>query len=219
MSLYMDVVGTPAVPPIVLLNGRSLPFQSKRELSLTEKEDEAVEAYTDGNSLWMNNLLRRTASYASLDRTQKTRLCSDVSTLTQLIYRARPSTAAVTVYRGTESMRKEWVYSAQGMELPFTDKAFISTTFDPEVALSFADNNEGHGGVLLVLNLPKGTRGLYLGDTSVWNEESELLLPPMTKFVIDKNFGHILRGVGKELVLVIQATLVSQPYSPAECSI
>ena len=192
------------------------PYNSE---DMTDEERAVVEYYTGGESLWINNLLRKTSGYSELTTSQKNEICEKVDTLTNLIYKASPSTAAATVYRGTEHIESTWANSPQGTNLPHTSNAFVSTTFDPEVALDFAGDESGRNGVLLILTLPSGTRSLHLGGSSAWADEQEVLLPPMSNFVIDENARHIFSGTGNKTYTVLKATLTSQPKQPYKCTI
>jgi len=160
-------------------------FVDASELDITPNEINVIETYTGGESLWINNFLRE-RNLDQLNSAQKDLMKKYAVTLNNIIKKSPPSKRKTTVYRGAEPMDGKWKNLSYGDELLFTQKGIISTTFDINVALDFIEN--GSNCCLLVLCLPKGTKGLYISSMSAFNElgEDELLLPHGSKFLIIK---------------------------------
>lgn len=179
-------------------------FTKMSDLNLTETEIEIVDNYTGGESLWINNYLRD-RNIESLSDTQKASLKRATIHLNNIINKSPLSTSDTIVYRGAEAMYKEWRQLDEGSELILTSKGLISTSFKKNTALSFIEEDEDC--CFLILNLPKGTRGLYISSDSMFNEEDELLLPHGSKFVItNKKFtNHKYKKI-----ITYEAILVSQ---------
>lgn len=59
-------------------------------------------------------------------------------------------------------------------------KGFTSTTIDPDVSRSFMDSNRKRK-IFIELIAPKGTKGMFIEEISVYDTESEFLLPYNTK--------------------------------------
>ncbi len=66
----------------------------------------------------------------------------------------------------------------------FEDRAFVSTTVSRR---AMSDNFESAGGgTVFRINVPRGSRALYVDSISVGQGEKELLLPRGSKFKVDK---------------------------------
>ena len=181
-------------------------FIKAQKLNLSNKEISVLNEYTGGGSLWINNYLRK-RNLSGLTTKELDKLKESANVLLNLITRISPSKKPITVYRGAEAMYSEWRNLKKGEELIFTNKGFISTTFNIDTALNFIE--DGDDCCLLILHLPKGTRGLYLNSMSLFDDldEDELLLPHKSKFII-KDVKYIKHNNQK--VLTFEATLVSQ---------
>lgn len=175
------------------------PFIPSEKLSLTQKEKNAIGYYTGGESLWMNNLLRGIRVHEMINRKH---IEAMVDALTNAIRKSPPSTSPTTVYRGASPVDKTWENLKVGDELLFTSKGFVSTSFSKEAAKEFLD---GESCCLLILHLPKGTHGLYVGASSLFADldEDELILPHGSRFIV--NTYYIKDGVK-----VYDATLTHQ---------
>jgi hypothetical protein len=75
-------------------------------------------------------------------------------------------------------------------------KAYTSTSVSSDVAQAFKDEVQGSGraSIMLEINVPKGTRGLYIGDNTGYDEkEAELLLGRGLYFKVVGRKGDILK--------------------------
>lgn len=178
-------------------------FQPSSHLNLTITEKRAVKKYTDGSSLWMNRYLRQ----PTLDLPDRdARLIKKVTTLLgKAIMKSPPSTRAVTVYRAVELIYPEWGNTSVGAILPHTRTGMVSTSFSRASAALFLEDD--YPSCMLILTLPKGTRGLYIKEVSFYDDEDELLLPHGSLFRVTKRSFIIHKG--KQL-LAYYARLVSQ---------
>ena len=158
-------------------------FIESSKLLLTPNELTLLELYTGGESLWINNFLRD-RKMDEMTKLQKQLMKKYSINLNNLIRKSPPSKKNTTVYRGAEAMDEKWKNLKPGEELLFTQKGIISTTFNKNVAIDFIE--EDSNCCLLVLRLPKGTRGLYISDISAFSdlEEDELLLPHGSMFKV-----------------------------------
>ena len=173
---------------------------------LTPRETEVLEEYTTGESLWINNYLRN-RNMEQLSNSQKDKLRNSSIHLNNVINRSHVSTSTTKVYRRAEAMEEKWKNLKPGDDLLFTQKGLISTTFQKDVAISFIEDDCDC--CLLVLTLPKGTKGLYISTASGFNEleEDELLLPHGSKFQVTSR--KKVKYNSREII-TYYATLISQ---------
>ena len=190
----------------MLKKDTSKPFVNVSDMSLTEKQKEAIDMYTSGESLWINNYLRD-RNMTSLNTAQKNKMKLYSKHINDLINISPLSKKNTTVYRGAEAMFENWKELKLGSELLFTEKGIISTSFSRKVALDFIEEDDNC--CLLVLRLPKGTKGLYLNTLSAFRdlEEDELLLPHGSKFVVSSRRTNVFDG---KSILTYYAVLISQ---------
>jgi hypothetical protein len=181
-------------------------FVSVKDLDLTASEVSSLDEYTGGESLWINNHLRD-RNLHELNEHQKQLMKKYAYHLNNMINKSPPSKNATTVYRGAEAMDEKWKYLKYGSELFFTQKGLISTSFNKSTAIGFIEEYENC--CLLILRLPKGTRGLYIASNSMFNQlnEDELLLPHGSKFIVRHR--KIYKQEKKEII-TYYADLVSQ---------
>ena len=178
-------------------------FIDVNSLDLTQTELSIIDEYTGGESLWINNFLRqRNLEQLTEKQIEKLRLKSIY--LNKIIKKSPVSTKSTIVYRGGEAMQKSWRYLNKGDDLIFTNKGIISTSFNKEIAIDFL---EGSDCCLLVLYLPKGTKGLYISFNSLFNDEDELLLPHGSCFIITDRTETEHDG---QNILTYYTTLISQ---------
>lgn len=90
----------------------------------------------------------------------------------------------MTVYTGPHFNPQE--YAGQRVQLP----AFTSTSLTPHVAKDF-----GLGGHILRIHLPAGHPHLFMDHESVFQGQSELVLPRNMKLRIAQQPSHIVSGV------------------------
>jgi hypothetical protein len=182
-------------------------FVEATKLNLTETELDVIEKYTGGESLWINNYLRN-RDLEDVNETNLKKLKRYSTILNDIMkHKSPPSRSATKVYRGAEAMHQSWRKLKTGEELMFTNKGIISTSFNKKAALSFIEEDDDC--CLLVLTLPKGTKGLYISSQSVFSdlEEDELLLPHGSKFVVTKK---TFSKYENKKILTYHADLVSQ---------
>jgi len=173
-------------------------------LTITEKK--VLEMYTSGESLWINNYLRERNLY-QLNESQKEKMKQHAYHLNNLIQKSPPSYKQTKVYRGAEAMDEKWKNLNKNDELLFTQKGLISTSFDIDIAVDFIEKDSDC--CLLVLRLPKKTKGLYISSSSAFSDldEDELLLPHGSKFIITYRRVNNIRG---KQILTYYADLLSQ---------
>ena len=190
----------------MLKKDTSQPFINVSDMSLTEKQKEAIDMYTSGESLWINNYLRN-RNMNSLNTAHKKKMKLYSTLINDLINSSPISKKETKVYRGAEAMFDNWKELKSGTELLFTEKGIISTSFNRKVALDFIEEDDNC--CLLVLRLPKGTKGLYLNTLSAFRdlEEDELLLPHGSKFIVKTRRTNIFYG---KSILTYYADLISQ---------
>lgn len=183
-------------------------FKQLDPTSLSQEERLAVRDYTDGGSLWINRYLRG-FDLSDLSAKDRNGLARKVKVFDGIFKRQPKSFKSSTVYRGMEAIENRWKRLKRGDELLLTQKGMISTTFNRSVALDFLEEDKGdRKSCLLILSLPRGTTGIYLGASSVWDAEDELLLPPGTVFRVTKRRTFTHKGVE---VIAYHAVLESQP--------
>lgn len=76
---------------------------------------------------------------------------------------------------GSDEWRKEG-YNGEGKVI--TDKGFFATTPDEKGGFT--------GGIRMYIDVPKGAKGVYIGDYSAAKNEKEFLLQNNTSFIVDK---------------------------------
>ena len=178
-------------------------FVNVDNLNLTKTEFDIIDEYTSGESLWINNYLRE-RNLDDLTDKQIEKLKLKSIHLNNIIKKSPLSTNSTIVYRGAEAMQNSWRNLDKGDELVFTNKGIISTTFSEEIAIEFLEGNDC---CLLVLYLPKGTRGLYISSNSIFSYEDELLLPHGSCFIVTER--TYIKYDDKK-ILTYHANLISQ---------
>ena len=64
----------------------------------------------------------------------------------------------------------------------FTDKGYMSTSHDKATAISFS--NGSNSGVVMEMNIKKGTKAMHIGSSSGFKNESETLLGRNTQYTL-----------------------------------
>lgn len=99
----------------------------------------------------------------------------------------------ITVYRGTKAMYYEDWAVGEVRTVP----AFWSTSVTKKEAQRFYDKAVKYGDkpLMIEIHVPKGTRGIYIGDNSDWedNMEDEFLLGRDSKYKVIERKDDILR--------------------------
>lgn len=91
-----------------------------------------------------------------------------------------------TVRRGTDHIAMNHLFGGDNWKDPgyntsgkiITDKGFFATTPDPQGGFN--------GDIKMYIDIPKGTKGIYIGDLSVAPDEKEFLLQCGTSFEVDR---------------------------------
>lgn len=99
-----------------------------------------------------------------------------------------------TVYRGIKGNGLDFFESLKAGDV-FQDKGFVSTTLDTDVATKFSVQGGMYQGVVLRMNLPAGTKGLFpttvTGLSSISSREAEFVLPRGSKFRVLNTEGKV----------------------------
>jgi hypothetical protein len=159
-------------------------FTPAGDLDLTVSELGIIDMYTGGESLWINNYLRD-RQMEDLDETQRRHLKHYATVFNHLIRdKSPPSKRDAIVYRGAEAMHPDWRQLKAGDGLSFTNKGLISASFNRDSAIRFIEADDDC--CLLVLDLPKGTHGLYVSSISRFSglQEDEIILPHGSRFIV-----------------------------------
>lgn len=145
--------------------------------TLSPRNLEVIAGYTDQDFIPMNAYLRKGQE---VDEETKRK----VREFAKILDRSTVPQDVVT-YRGTggrSEVNKAWESGKLTPGAHFNDRGFLSTSLDVQIAQSF---QRAKGGVILEIEVPKGSRGLYVGmrEYDEWNSsisanknESELLL-------------------------------------------
>lgn len=175
--------------------------EQKKEESNTNS---ALENYASGDGMWVNNYLRNPSLYESesgvLNETDKQFIADlDNATTTETItdkklYRAVDASAvfgnisdldfenlqASVVYGNKEKLYADKVDSLinGAMNKEITEKGFMSTTKDEEIAANWDGFTGSNKEVVMELNIPDGLTGKDMKDFDVeGDEQKEVLLP------------------------------------------
>jgi hypothetical protein len=151
--------------------------------SLSEKESDTATNYQGPAFDRFNSSLRGTDNYGYDDQMQA--IMEDIKTLDNVIAKAPPLKEPVMVFRAFNDKK---ILDQIKAGATFTDKAFVSTTFDKSIAKSFQEQERIPGQVLLAIRLPAGTKGLSMKGSSggVMDHQQEFVLPREAKFRIAK---------------------------------
>lgn len=168
--------------------------------SLTEVEQEIIGGYIYGAAFPINDFLR-SASYETDDLDDAEMGGDGESGVRSMREQAEILNGAmkkpgavldrdVVVYRGIADVQISDSWSDIRVGKRFSDKGFVSTSLNPEVAKKFAENSESvERAVVAKILLKKGQRAAWIEPfNTTYSPCDELLLPPGTRF----------RVVGKE---------------------
>lgn len=140
-----------------------------------EEQIDAFISYTGGGFADMNGYLRSGEhSGASEDIEQETHALND------LIRIQDPIKETQQLYRGMRQLPPELAQLKKGDT--FHDRGFVSTTDNVEISREHFSGPKGGDGVLFSIFAPPGTRlldGMKMGG---YEEDSEFILPPGTRF-------------------------------------
>ena len=104
------------------------------------------------------------------------------------------TTIPMTVYRGIKGNGLDFFESLNAGD-DFQDKGFFSTTLDTNIAAKFSVVGNMYQGIVMRLNLPVGTKGLFTssvtGLQAPSSREAEFVLPRNSKFKVLNNQGKV----------------------------
>jgi hypothetical protein len=148
--------------------------------SITDKQMTALKFYSEQGSEGINSYL----ATPTLQRRTSEDMNETIKDLRTVIANAPLLPQPLIVYRGirSKSYNDSFIKALQtaqiGDELQLPDGGFISTSLSSKVALQFAKSPC----CFIVIYLPKGTHGLFLGDNSAYADEWEYLLSDQQRF-------------------------------------
>lgn len=145
---------------------------------LSTPQKKAIEGYSGADARIINDNLRGKESFRVLNDNDHKQIAVMDSAIAS---HELPEDTAL--YRGfTLSPRG---ISKVKVGQTITDKSFVSTSLNPDVAHSYSGAKKGvKGSVIMKVNAPKGTKGLPMSTLSEWPGEHEVLLPRGTTFKI-----------------------------------
>jgi len=154
------------------------------ERNVTAEERKVIDLYCSNDFEEINSLLRESRNFVregDPDLVEKIQILDDVVSRGRL----KPQ----TVYRGMAGYPEVVQKFVKGVGTVVTDKAFVSTTADLDVAKGFAADSMGLPSVLLEIQVPKGAPGVFVAPfseavTETGANENEILLPRNSRFKI-----------------------------------
>ncbi|KOO32003.1 hypothetical protein Ctob_011440 [Chrysochromulina tobinii] len=169
------------------------------EPELMLEEGLGARLYTGPMFVKYNDLLRGFG--AALAGCKSNRYVTTIHVINSVIVKASKLTKAATIYRGVAGgvlPQSFWAPNAQGVRGGI-EGAFMSTTFDREVALQYA-SQPGKPGLVFEMHMGMIDRGCELGWISQYPHERECLFAPLTGIEV---LGTRIEGA----VLVVEARL------------
>ena len=169
------------------------------EPELMLEEGLGARLYTGPMFVKYNDLLRGFG--AALAGCKSNRYVTTIHVINSVIVKASKLTKAATIYRGVAGgvlPQSFWAPNAQGVRGGI-EGAFMSTTFDREVALQYA-SQPGKPGLVFEMHMGMIDRGCELGWISQYPHERECLFAPLTGIEL---LGTRIEGA----VLVVEARL------------
>jgi hypothetical protein len=118
-----------------------------------------------------------------------------IAGLDETMVRTPNITRSITVYRGLDADSVEGFDNLEPGDI-FSDAGFVSTSLDSQIAVTFADRFMKPDGVVLEINVPANTEGIFpnswLSDTSnTFFNEFEFLLPRDAQFKVISTEGKV----------------------------
>ena len=175
------------------------PLAVLEEPVLMLEEGLGARLYTGPMFVKYNDLLRGFG--AALAGCKSNRYVTTIHVINSVIVKASKLTKAATIYRGVAGgvlPQSFWAPNAQGVRGGI-EGAFMSTTFDREVALQYA-SQPGKPGLVFEMHMGMIDRGCELGWISQYPHERECLFAPLTGIEL---LGTRIEGA----VLVVEARL------------
>lgn len=181
-------------------------FKVEDLFSFTDAEKEAIKYYVSGEGQWINQYLRGRGDFGTLSDSEK-RFLNDLTSATdrllpddiQVLYRSVDAEAIFgdLDWREWEDLEGSLLYNLKSSHAKaesiinkvkgktITEKGFMSTTKDYDLASEWRDFTGAERPVVIELNVPKGIKGADLKDFDVEGDEQfEVLLARNTKYKI-----------------------------------
>lgn len=197
-------VATPTKPK------ETKPKETKpKEVKYTEAEKDSVEWYVSGDGQWINQYLRGSSDFGELSEYEKEQLdaitkATEKKTVDdKVLYRAVDAQAvfgkmsdidfenlkSAVIYDDKSKSAQAMLNNAQskiGKEI--TEKGFMSTTRDPEIAYSWDGYTGSTKDIVLELHLPDGIHGFDVEKMFEVSEEQqrEVLLERNLTYKVEK---------------------------------
>ena len=174
----------------------------KQAETVTQAEWDVLEDYVSGEGMDINNFLRQRSglSVSDMNDAEKKRLSLIDSAMKksellkeQILYR---SVDASAVFDKDALKKIRWgEYGDEDLQgfvgKTITDKGFMSTTTDKEIAFDWGDFTGSESPIVLQLDTPSGTHGIDLRRFDVEGEEQKEIL-------LDRGLSYEITSIGTE---------------------
>jgi hypothetical protein len=142
-----------------------------------ERELAAIESYTGGTYVDINNKLSSLPTGIPADQIQADYLDDQLPSIIEALDSAVNKVPAPRDFLTYVSLNQNYNPMDFNPGQTFRFKGFRSTSIDPGVALNFANGANQGQTVMLQILVKKGTRGMYVDEYSASPGEAEFLLP------------------------------------------
>jgi hypothetical protein len=170
--------------------------------TITKDEWDVLEDYVSGNGMDINNFLRQRngLSVGDMNASEKSRLSLMDKAMSkselpkdQTLYR---NVDASAVFDKSTLQKIRWgEYSEDDLQevvgKTITDKGFMSTTKDKEIAFGWGDFTGSETPIVLEFETPKGTHGIDLKRFDIEGDEQKEIL-------LDRGLSYDIKSVGTE---------------------
>ena len=178
------------------------PPKTQPQEKITQDEWDVLEDYVSGEGMDINNFLRQRngLSVDDMNASEKARLSLMDKAMVkselpkdQTLYR---SVDASAVFDKSTLQKIRWgEYADNDLQdvvgKTITDKGFLSTTKDKEIAFGWGDFTGSESPIVLELDTPKGTHGIDLRKFDIEGEEQKEIL-------LDRGLSYEIKSVGTE---------------------
>ena len=202
--------------------------EKSERITYSQKEKDAIEWYVSGDGQWINQYLRNPSDFGKLSDDEKEKLeLMTAATKRQtvqdkVLYRAVDAQAvfgkmsdidfenlrSAIVYGDTSKPAKAMIDRMQNIVgNTVTEKGFMSTTRDPEVAYNWDGYTGSTKDITLELRLPKGIHGFDVEDMFEVDEEQQ------REVLLERGLSYKITSFEKRetedgTVIVVKADLV-----------
>ena len=178
------------------------PPKTQPQEKITQDEWDVLEDYVSGNGMDINNFLRQRngLSIGDMNASEKSRLSLMDEAMSkselpkdQTLYR---NVDASAVFDKSTLQKIRWgEYSEDDLQevvgKTITDKGFMSTTKDKEIAFGWGDFTGSETPIVVEFETPKGTHGIDLGRFDIEGDEQKEIL-------LDRGLSYDIKSVGTE---------------------